>query len=705
METTMKWGQFLPSFRHDGAFAVLALLMLVVPVVLSPGLVGAQEEYEAPEPLVVPGEQPPGPWPETVSGANLTVEVIPGSVLGGAGSDNMSVGLQGFGPIKWTVSRANEGDFATVMGMNDLGPASDPPSGFVDNYQINTGPTTHGWRTNYYFGIPLATVRVNGRDNGDTFDNGDPVGTFYGSAYFNSGFAQGWSYNMESGDYTNGGGAASDLVMGFVGPPDEASFDVSVAYFPFREGWVGGLIDGNQVFDGEAFWQGFEAYNKNALGEIPPVVWDLDGEAKARVELPDGLGPDNGMLFVSSTDPDSNLSLASGHPRDGGWDIAIRQDSDDDPTGQTLNFTGGGDNVANFLFLYIPYAARNLVGGHVRGADGGLIEGRGDFSLVKSDGEGQFELTIPGKSEEDGMLILSNAGLQPGTTDVADRSFLSYDYMPAASPDEDGTFVVQSREFLTGAGGEWNWPLNDTDFYFTWVDFANPLGPPAGLQAGDADQDFDFDQLDLVRVQQAAKYLTGQAATWGEGDWNGAPGGEPGDPPAGNGLFDQADIIAALTSGLYLQGPYAALAGPAPPEGETDEQTSIVYNATTGELGVNAPANTNLTSVNIDSTSGIFTGHANALNLDGSFDNAADNNIFKATFGDSFGSLSFGQVAQAGLSREFVLEDLTVVGSLEGGGGLGDVDLIYVPEPSALLILLLGLVGVLPVRRGRRGDI
>jgi hypothetical protein len=51
------------------------------------------------------------------------------------------------------------------------------------------------------------------------------------------------------------------------------------------------------------------------------------------------------------------------------------------------------------------------------------------------------------------------------------------------------------------------------------------------LQAGDADQDYDFDQLDLVKVLTAAKYLTGQPATWGEGDWDGAPGGYQGNPP------------------------------------------------------------------------------------------------------------------------------------------------------------------------------
>ena len=82
---------------------------------------------------------------------------------------------------------------------------------------------------------------------------------------------------------------------------------------------------------------------------------------------------------------------------------------------------------------------------------------------------------------------------------------------------------------------------------------------PPQLMAGDANQDLSFDQQDIVQVAQAARYLTGQPATWGEGDWDGAPGGEPGRPPEGNGRFDQLDIVAALATGTYLAGPYAAL--------------------------------------------------------------------------------------------------------------------------------------------------
>ena len=51
-------------------------------------------------------------------------------------------------------------------------------------------------------------------------------------------------------------------------------------------------------------------------------------------------------------------------------------------------------------------------------------------------------------------------------------------------------------------------------------------------------------------------------------------------------------------------------------------------------------------------------------------------------------------VAQIGLSEEFTLSDLTVIGSLDGGGDLGEVNLIYVPEPSAAMLSLLSALGI-----------
>ena len=42
-------------------------------------------------------------------------------------------------------------------------------------------------------------------------------------------------------------------------------------------------------------------------------------------------------------------------------------------------------------------------------------------------------------------------------------------------------------------------------------------------------------------------YLTGEPVAWEHGDWN------------VDGVFDQMDIVAALQTGNYLQGPYAAV--------------------------------------------------------------------------------------------------------------------------------------------------
>jgi hypothetical protein len=261
------------------------------------------------------------------------------------------------------------------------------------------------------------------------------------------------------------------------------------------------------------------------------------------------------------------------------------------------------------------------------------------------------------------------------------------DWASSSNPLQADGFIMPVGMMIGGSAtdttGDYAWGGNVFQFTFS---SEKPEGPP--LQAGDADQDLDFDQLDLVRVQVAAKYLTGQPATWGQGDWNGAPGGNPGSPPSGDGLFNQRDIVAAQQAGLYLRGRYSAVS----PNGQPgDGQTSVIYNVSTGEVGVDAPAGVQLTSINIDSARGIFTG-APAQNLGGSFDNDSDTNIFKATFGSSFGSISFGRVAALGLSRESLLSDLTVVGSLAGGGALGNVDLIYVPEPATFLLAVVSLV-------------
>jgi hypothetical protein len=385
-------------------------------------------------------------------------------------------------------------------------------------------------------------------------------------------------------------------------------------------------------------------------------------------------------------------------PMDFGMQFSIAAWVLPDPTAMNIQTiignSPGGYEQDGFKFFYNVWTSDSST------ADGSLRFETGDGF------EGVGTATEPGLLFEE---VWTHVAVAADVDAAATAIYVDGDLFAEGSLN---SFMTTESPFTIGrmmTGWNMHGSLDDVQIYeglFTAEDveflYSNPgsaLGeaPTTALEAGDANMDYQFNQLDLVQVQVAAKYLTGDAATWGEGDWNGAPGGSPGNPPQGDGVFSQNDIIAALSAGKYLTGPYNAVAGGGV---AGDGQTSVGYHAGTGEVWVDAPAGVALTSINIDSTAGIFTGEP-AENLGGSFDNDADVNIFKATFGDSFGSISFGNVAQTGLAQDVVLADLTVVGSLAGGGDLGDVDLIYVPEPSALLLLSVALVASLLVRRRR----
>lgn len=280
----------------------------------------------------------------------------------------------------------------------------------------------------------------------------------------------------------------------------------------------------------------------------------------------------------------------------------------------TLDAVGQSINLS-FDFRFAedpPDTNRGLRAGlfDTLGTDGDLIDDHGYFMQL---GTG-FPLDTPGSNNAPHLSVRQELGLANGIANGADNvgvpnddpsiftigindqrphhatlTLTKTDAGVLATADVDST--VYSLEFVPGdelSPGNFAEDFNS----FDEVVIHGSKGPfdiridnveiskgtaIAMLQAGDADQDFDFDQLDLVRVQIAAKYLTGQPATWGEGDWDGAPGGSPGSPPVGNGQFDQLDIIAALAPGLYLTGPYAVInaGGQAPVAYQVPEPSSM----------------------------------------------------------------------------------------------------------------------------------
>ena len=92
----------------------------------------------------------------------------------------------------------------------------------------------------------------------------------------------------------------------------------------------------------------------------------------AESNCPTSIPPLTGMLFVAPSNSDNATNIAAAAPREGGWDIAVREDNDDDVSGQTFAVA----NELDYQFLYVPYDSVNLVGGHVQGTDGTSLTAR-----------------------------------------------------------------------------------------------------------------------------------------------------------------------------------------------------------------------------------------------------------------------------------------------------------------------------------------
>ena len=294
----------------------------------------------------------PGTYPTIVTSANITIEQGTPAVMNGAGQNIIRVSYPASGPIKWTSSRANEGDISLLIGPGDPNDPSYYPSfDFKDNYgPIANGPfekSTIGWRLNQQTGAALATVRHNGVDYGSDYTfAGTPVGRVHGISYFNQTGASGWGYRMNDGEFANGGNGSTDLQMGYAGADGgqgEGNSSAAVAYFPYEQGWKGAWVNGGG--DGEA------TFSASSPGlPTSSVIWSSNN---ATVTLSGVNSATDGMLFVAPTHDDNNTNMAAAFPNAGGWTVSVREDDDANFAGTTVNGAPGN----SFQFLYVPYSA------------------------------------------------------------------------------------------------------------------------------------------------------------------------------------------------------------------------------------------------------------------------------------------------------------------------------------------------------------
>ncbi len=257
--------------------------------------------------------------------------------------------------------------------------------------------------------------------------------------------------------------------------------------------------------------------------------------------------------------------------------------------------------------MQIDAGVITVIGESFQNAPGGSISGTGALNVLRSEFTNAGVLS-PGTSKAGYLDIVGDLTQLPTgvvSVELTGRNVNEYDFLRVTQtamldgalevkladgfvPSADDVFKIIATRAIEGQFGATSVNLEGSSFDVLYEDNSVTLknfrvdGP--SLQAGDADMNLKFDQLDVIKVLLAGKYLTGQPATWGEGDWDRAPGGIPGHPPTGDKLFNHLDIVAALQNGLYLAGPYAAggLAQLAP--NLTDMPTEIIPEPASGTL-------------------------------------------------------------------------------------------------------------------------
>ena len=195
---------------------------------------------------------------------------------------------------------------------------------------------------------------------------------------------------------------------------------------------------------------------------------------------------------------------------------------------ETLSNTFFGDanldgKVDSGDFVLVFSASKYSTDEHALWAEG---DWNGDFRFDSADVNpwglfGGFEQGEREGGFQSGKLVVGDFN-NNGRRDVDDLDLLAG---VMVSRVYDSAFDLNS-DGIVGIG--------DRNFWV--VDLAN-------TSMGDSNFDGEFDSGDFVSAFAAAKFETGQRATWSEGDWN------------GDLLFNSTDFVCAFSCGPYEQGP------------------------------------------------------------------------------------------------------------------------------------------------------
>lgn len=238
-------------------------------------------------------------------------------------------------------------------------------------------------------------------------------------------------------------GSGTSLALQPFGTDAAADANVSVAFFPFADNWVGGHVTGGGTLN-----------HGNGLTDADVVRTDV---GRYEVTIPGVTDAAlDGFLFVIGNENADNVVQTRAIAGSATYEIAVRDNQQD--------FGDGEDG--GFSFVFVPRNAQNLVAGTIdpfKSGPNGVSMAIGEFNVERldvTDGGHEWKVNIPGQSPDTGMLVLTNQD-----NDEVEDNFLSY------QDDGAGNFVIRSHD-MPELGRQ------DQPFTFTFIPF-DSIGQPA----------------------------------------------------------------------------------------------------------------------------------------------------------------------------------------------------------------------------------